>query len=268
MFFKLIIIDNNPWMYEDMALQVKSMVESYGNSAEIVPYEYGQNNTNTQYVFFGTNYSRVEVPINSILTNFDDHRIVFKILTDKLLTTCRVWDYSLENIRQIRQKVPSIDCRLFEMGYSPLLDYNCGYNEKDKEIDVLFIGSINSRRQCITDVLAKNYNVKYVYCKSGKERADLIKKSRICISIYSSEMRNCISASRFTPILSNNGFIITETCTDKYQNDRWNPFVVDIEYEKLVETIGYYLQNPEKRKQHADRAYQLFKTHLPRVSLV
>ncbi len=260
MFFKLVIVDRNEWMYRDMALQTKTILENNGNTSDIVQYE---QYSDTKTIFFGTAYAGVFIPNNSIVTNFDDYRILFSILTENILLTCEIWDYSHTNLSLLKQKFPLCNCKLFEMGYTPYLDYENGYQEKDKDIDILFLGVVSHRRSVILNSLKEKYNVVSDYFKEGKARAELIKRSKICISIYSSDVRICISASRLTPILCNNGFVVTETCEDEYQNNRWKQWTITVDYDKLVETVLYYLEHSEERKIYADTAYENFKKNPP-----
>lgn len=266
MHYKLIIIDKNIWMYTDMAHQTMTKLTEEGHTSDIVDYEIGENTDSVKYVFFGTGYNAVKVPHGSIVTNFDNDTLVFSILTPEIIETCTIWDYSKENICLIKEKYPNADCHFFEMGYSPHLDHGLSYNECEKDIDVLFLGGkTNKRQKILNEISQAGYNVMSIYRKNGPERADFFRRAKIIISIYSSEHTHCISASRFTPALCNNGFIITENCSNSEQNERWSQYTVSVEYEKLVSTVLEYLEQPEKRKELADDFYVKFKLTRPRV---
>lgn len=261
MHYKAIIMDRSPWMYLDMALQAKTILEKDGNEYELV--NRIEENDGCRYIFFGTAYPTIQIPKNSIITNFDDFRVFNTIISKEMIETCELWDYSSLNIENATKIFQGASCKLFEMGYTPLLDFHLP--PEKKTIDILLIGLENSRRQVILDVLRKKYNVVCCYYKNGKERAELINKSKICISIYTSEMKKCISASRFTPILCSGGFIITETCDDEYQNERWSQFTIPVLYGKLIETVDCYYNRPNERERFANRAYSLFKSTEPTV---
>jgi hypothetical protein len=265
--YRLTILDNNYYMYLDMALQLVTMIENCGDQAEIITYEDVHDNTvNTQNIFLGTSYSQYIIPTCSIVTNFDNHNILFTILTDHIIKSCIIWDYSRHNIDLTIERFPEADCHLLELGYSKLIDYDTKYEEEEKDIDVLFLGNVSERRNIIlTQLEEKGVNVVREYRKYEQDRANLIKRAKICLSIYSETHLHTISSSRFAPILSNNGFIVTETCTDQYQETKWSEYLVSANYENIVDTTIDYLNRPKDRKISADHYYETFKKNNPPI---
>jgi hypothetical protein len=262
--YKLVVVDSNPLMYVDMAHQVQTML---GDEAQIINYENNlANSENVRHIFFGTDYPRVKIPPGSVLTNFDNHEVVFQILTPELLRTCEVWDYSRTNIRLIHQLYPTVDAKFIDLGYSPLLDFDTGYDESEKDIDILFMGNILPRRETLLkEIQDKGVVLEMHYNKYGRERADLVRRSRICISIYNNHVTECVSSSRFAPILSNNGFIIAETCSNSSHEEKWSQFIVSVPYTHIVQTAMEYLKLPDIRKEMADKFYNRFKSTPPLV---
>lgn len=260
MHYKLIIVDNNTWMYTDMALQIITQLSEAGHTAEMSTIV-SHNSDDVTHVFLGTAYNRiVQVPPGSIVTNFDNDTHLFNILTPTIIQTCTIWDYSQENLDLIRQRYPEAVCHLFEMGYSPLLDHHLTYEESQKDIDVLLLGVETERRSKILNRLREDgYNVVAAYRKIGAERVELLRRTKIAVSIYGYDHTHCISASRFTPILCNNGFIVTENCSNKEKNHRWSQYTVSVDYDQVYDTIVEYLGKPEKRREMADKFYQEFK---------
>lgn len=271
MHYKLIIIDRNYWMYIDIAIQIKTMLIKNGDIADIIDYEYGDNNYMNRYIFLGTLHkNNVKIPPNSIITNFDNHKLLFDIITDEYINNCEIWDYCEYNIKLIYKKNPNARCFHIQMGYSPLIDYNCLYIENNKDIDILFLGNVSERRNFILNKLRSNgYNICVVYHKTSKDMSEFIKRSKICISIYSSEDKYTISSIRFSPILCNNGFIISEISTCQKQNEYWSDYIIAKEYNELCDTVEYYINKPEERKKIADECYEKFKQttcHLNTIS--
>jgi hypothetical protein len=261
--YKLVIVDNNPLMYFDMAQQVQTML---GDQAQIVDYKNDLTNSRTvQYIFFGTAYSKVQIPPGSVLTNFDNHEVIFEILTPELLQTCaEVWDYSRKNLHLIQQIYPTLKSKFIDLGYSPLMDFDTGYQESEKDIDILFLGNILPRRKILLKEIQEKGVVLEIHNKKyGKERADLVSRSRICVSIYNNHVTECVSSSRFAPILSNNGFIIAETCSNPSHEEKWSQFVVSVPYTHIVQTAMEYLKLPDIRKEMADKFYDRFKSTPP-----
>jgi hypothetical protein len=269
MHFNIVIIDNNKWMYVDMSLQIKTMVEFFGNNtASLVEYNIDLENTKeSTMVFLGTQYINHKIPVGSIVTNFDNFLILRKIISPFLANNHEIWDYSKKNIDILKDENPKSYCSLFEFGYSKFLDFNIGYNEQDKDIDVLFLGNISERRSHVIDSLKrKGYVITVLYRKIGQDRSTYIKRAKICLSLYSSDVRVGVLASRMTPLLCNNSFVVAENCSDKYQNDRWGTYTKSVDYDSIVDTIVEYLKKPSDRKKFADKSYNLFKTTTPTLT--
>ena len=265
--YKLVILDNNYWMYIDMAIQVKYMLELKNSKAAIVPYSIDAVNTeNERYVFFGTRYPSYYIPPGSIVTNFDNTTVLFLIITENIINTCEIWNYSNVGISAIYAKYPSSKCKLLELGYTPEHDYSISHIEENKDIDVLLLGDLTTRRQLIVESLKNmGFSVAVVYTKNGFERADLVRRSKVCISVYTSDLCDCIASSRFSTILASGGFIITEECTDEYQNDKWSKLTITVQYNKLVETVAHWIRQPEERIACAEKFTEKFRSVLPQV---
>lgn len=263
--YKLIILDNNTWMYLDMAYQAMTILETAGDRGVLIAYS--DIRDGDKCIFFGTKYGQYPLPVGSIVTNFDNDTLLFSIISDNILQTCEVWDYSIENIELMRAKVPDGVYKHFVMGYTPILDYGVGYNEPDKVFDVLLVGSLSNRREIIMRALDNaGLHTKVIYRCVGEERAELIKQSRLCISMYSGDNRHCISASRMTPILCNNGLIVTEICSNPDQEAFWSKYTISVTFEDVCETVYKLLRmTPEARKQLADGFYAEFIKTQPRL---
>jgi hypothetical protein len=269
MLYKLVILDNNEWMYLDMAYQFIPMFERMGHCAEIVQYENGKNTSEIRYMFLGTNYRYYTIPTNSIVSNFDSIAHMFEILTEDIIRRCEIWDYSEKNIRLIKEMYPESICHFVELGYSELLDFGIKNKEDDKDIDVLMLGVETPRRMNILDNLRRRgLNVLVVYRKTGKERADLIGRTKVVISIYGHEDdTEYISSSRFAPVLSNGGFIIAENCSDYVQNTKWSEFMISVGYDEIVGTVHKYIIAPCKRILLREEFYNRFKCNRPKSCL-
>jgi len=264
MHYRLIILDRNAWMYLDMVEQTIYMLDEAGHTAELVGYEPGLENTEVdRHVFFGTWYPTHNIPDGSVVTNFDHHTLVFQILTDDVLRSCEIWDYSQRNVDLIKKRVPEARCHLMELGYAPRLDFSHAYVESEKNIDVLMLGMATERRVRVLRALSElGINTLIEYSKVGAARADLIRRTRILISIYGGEDRECISSSRLAPVLATRGFVITENCSDQTQNRKWVQYTVSVDYDQLVSTVLEWIGKPAERKMFADTAHERFQTEV------
>lgn len=99
-----------------------------------------------------------------------------------------VWDYSERNIEKfIELGVKKI--KLLKIGFQKELARIS--ESKVKDVDVLFYGSINERRQFILDgLLKKGLSVKVLFGVYGKERDDWVARSKIVLNhhFYNSQI--------------------------------------------------------------------------------
>ncbi len=243
-------------------------LQDSGHTTEMIDYDPGTINTpELQHIYIGTRIREFNIPPGSIVTNFDHYKFLYKVLTPEMINTCTIWDYSQENIDLLKHDYPDAKCCLFEMGYSPILDYHCGYEETDKDIDVLFLGGISDRRRAILDTIReRNCRIITGYTMFGPKRAELLKRAKIVLSIYSHNWRHAISASRLTPSLCCNAFIIAEKCTNEHQENRWAQYVKSVDCDQIADTVVEYLNKPQERKLFADGAYEAFKQTRVRIT--
>ena len=165
-----------------------------------------------------------------------------------------VWDYSLENIGFLAEK--GIEAKFLPVGYHEDLEIIDQAAEKD--IDVLFYGSINERRQEILDRLgkipgARIANLSAIY---GKERDEYIARSRIVLNMHYYETA-ILEQVRVSFLLNNGSFVVSEEPAD-------NPYegvpLTSVPYEKLAESCRHFLEHPEKIEQLRTATYEEFKS--------
>jgi len=119
-----------------------------------------------------------------------------------------VWDYSLENIEFLAKQ--GIFAAHLPLGYHESLEQIQQAAEKD--IDVLFFGSIGDRRQAILSNLeqsAKAPKVKTLFGVYGRERDEFIARSKIVLNVhyYSAKI---FEAVRVSYLLNNRCCVVSE----------------------------------------------------------
>jgi hypothetical protein len=119
-----------------------------------------------------------------------------------------VWDYSLENIEFLAKQ--GIFAAHLPVGYHESLEQIPQDGEKD--IDVLFFGSIGDRRQAILSNLeqsAKSPKVKTLFGVYGRERDEFISRSKIVLNVhyYSAKI---FEAVRVSYLLNNRCCVVSE----------------------------------------------------------
>lgn len=222
--------------------------------AEILnePYKFSKdpNERGTWILFFPSYlsgfYTKIKDPY--ILVNTEQHHIIFerypeyKKLYDNAI---RVLDFT-DNL---------------QFGYSNSSRLEC---EEAKDIDVLFYGVLTSRRKKIVESI--NVPNKVVFSSSppihGSELWKYINRSKIVLNLFRFENMVVADWVRLAPLLSNKSFVITESFDNKEFMSLKNHLVI-VDYDKIIPTIDYFLKNPLKRIEMADKGFDYIRNNRP-----
>lgn len=172
----------------------------------------------------------------------------------------QIWDYSLTNIDFLQSK--NIQAKYLPIGYHSALEI---IPTAEKNIDILFYGSINERRTKILDkLIAKGLKVTTLSSLLGKQRDEYIARAKIVLNIHYYDMK-IFESPRITYLLNNKVFVITENSTD-------NPYpkidLVSVPYEQLVEECIKRLADWENSQKIAELNYRQFKENYPMVEFL
>jgi len=201
------------------------------------------------------------IPCDSIIVNCeqlsDDSPWVNNIYMN-ILKKHLVWDYSKDNIAWLNKH----DI-IFNVSYLPIGNFSLGRDPvpEEQDIDVLFYGYLNHRRQEIYQQLKKNLDGKNIMFEEniwGDERDKLICRSKIILNIHYYETK-IFEIIRISHLLANQAFVISEdsTATSTYANLKDG--YVECAYSEIVNKVTYYLDNPNERKKIAKKGYDLIK---------
>lgn len=184
---------------------------------------------------------------NAIIYNFEQIDSDSLWLNDsyiKLLKSHPVWDYSKRNI-ELLQKFNVFNSTYVPLGYvSQLSRINI---EKHQDIDILFYGSLNPRREHILNKL-KSYglNVKILFGIYGSERDQLISKSKIVLNIHFYEAK-IFEIARISYLLSNGVCIVSESGLSPEEDDfKKAGALLLCEYDLIVQNCLEILNNPKQ----------------------
>lgn len=149
----------------------------------------------------------------------------------------------------------------FRILYPPFSSYILSIKEKEekKEIDILFYGCLNPRRNNILNYVKKqfpNLNVKILNNKRGEELYNVIKKSKIVLNI-SFYKPAIFEICRINEIIPFGSFIISElNLIDEYTKTLYEKkifFVENIEFNlKQLSTIILHILSLEQRQDYSD----------------
>ncbi|MGI0479450.1 glycosyltransferase family protein [Geminocystis sp. CENA526] len=217
-----------------------------------------------QYIMLGVNNlvypNQIELPPNAIIYNLEQIYPESPWIQSGYLDYLYqypIWDYSLSNIAQL-QKWGINNVKYLPIGYHSCLSSIEHHHNQD--IDVLFYGSINQRRQKIIDELEKEgVKVKTLFGVYGEERNRYIARSKIVLNMHFYEAQ-VFEIVRVSHLLANRFFVISEKSNNSQEESYFQEGLVFSNYENLVSTCIEYLKNDKQREKIAKNGYHLIKS--------
>jgi hypothetical protein len=212
-------------------------------------------------IIFGANLLaalEVEPPPRAILYNLEQVQAGSDWVTPELLGLFRrfeVWDYSQRNIDQLLALgVP--EPRLVPIGYAPTLTR---IPQTTEDIDVLFYGSLNPRRQEVLDELrARGVKVEALYGVFGPARDAVIARSKLVLNVHFYEAK-VFEAVRVSYLLANRRAVVSESGLDSLEERAFAPGVAFAPKAELVSTCLALLADDEKRRRLAQAGFEVMQ---------
>jgi acetyltransferase-like isoleucine patch superfamily enzyme/SAM-dependent methyltransferase len=217
---------------------------------------------NRQHIVLGSNllpFYPVDLPKNSILYNFEQVSSGSPWLGIEMLDLLHrfpVWDYSMANIEQL-SKMGIHHVQHVPVGYTPSLTHIDLLDSSHKDIDVLFYGSSNERREAILDALRKaGAKVESLFNVYGAERDNAISRSKIVLNVhfYPAQVFEIV---RISYLLANQAFVVSETSASDPDVDFFKSGLVFEKYENIVSTCLNYLDQEQCRQTIALNGFNL-----------
>lgn len=221
------------------------------------------HNQYEKIIVLGANLCRdydMYLPDNVIIVNMEQLYDQSPWINNKylnLLKKYEVWDYNQHNIKWLEHNLQK-NIKLFQLGYGKCLEQS--NHEIEHDIDVLFYGALNDRRECLYNELKlKGLNVIFRDNLWDQEKEKLISRSKIILNVHYFPV-TIFESVRVIPLLLNQKFVITENSSNMKEYDYLKPGLVVAEYNDLVSQVLYYLDHTEERHQIAQRGYQIIKS--------
>jgi hypothetical protein len=171
-----------------------------------------------------------------------------------LLRRYRVWDYAQRNIEALaRVGVIAAHCAI---GYMPALTRIPPADAQD--VDVLFVGSVNERRQkVLTDIQRAGKIVKVGHGLYGEARDAHIAAARIVINLHFYESQ-VLEIVRISYLLANRICVVSETGFDPGLDAQLAGAVAFAPYEGLMNTCLDLLDDDGARRAQAADGFAVF----------
>jgi len=197
-----------------------------------------------------------QIPKSTIIVNTEQ---IYKDKTDwnkNIYTWVRdfeVWDYSEKNIQKLCQ-IGVNTAKLLKIGYQKELARLDNF--KNKDIDILFYGTVNERRkEVLNKLIHKGLNVKKLFGVYGKERDKLIERSKVVINLHAYESQ-IFEIVRVFYLLTNSVAVVGEVNETTEINNMFLEGIYAANYDGLVDACIELVKSDELRKKVANNAFE------------
>ena len=197
------------------------------------------------------------LPADAILYNSEQIDGDSRWLTSEYVGALKqrtIWDYSTENVRRLTA-LGAQSVHFVPVGYVPEL---ARIPHSSDEIDVLFYGSVNPRRQHILDQLkARGLNVVVLFGAYGEERDRAIARAKVVLIVHFYEAK-IFEIVRAAYLLSNRKAVVAECGPDTFVEPELRAAICAAPYEHLVEACVELVRDPARRDALGAQAQRLF----------
>jgi len=171
-----------------------------------------------------------------------------------MLKTHVVWDFSEHNVAKLKEAgCPRV--HLCRIGYRPKTVQAI---ETTKDIDVLFLGSMNHRRLHILNSLRANGVKVHDTPAWGDERTRLIARAKVVLNVHYYDY-SVLEMVRLGPMIEQGAFIVSEQGADRDMDLAMNGGIVFAHYDHVIQTVLDYLGRPSERDRLASAAVEKFR---------
>lgn len=218
-----------------------------------------------QHIVLGSNIlPAYQLPLasNAILYNLeqvDAGSSWFRPELVALFGRYRVWDYSQTNAVALGALGVKVE-RVLPIGY--VRELTRIHFAARRDIDVLFFGSMNPRRQEVVRRLrASGLHVEAVFGIYGKERDGLIARSKLVLNVHFYEAK-VLEIVRISYLLANRCAVLSETSSDPREDESLAGGVAFAEYEDLEKTAHELVNDEERRARLSQLGFELMSGRL------
>lgn len=181
-----------------------------------------------------------------------------------------IWEYNPLNVYYYEKYYTNKKYSFIPLAYSNILEVMYKKTKKipydKKDIDILFLGFLTSRRKVIVEQLVSKYNIKcFSRITDTTQFCNVIERAKIVLNIFSSEINKPFDYYRLSLLYANKIFVINEEMTDFdpiLQSDllELKDHMINIKYNDLPAAVDKYLKySPEEIENITNNTYEAFK---------
>lgn len=171
-----------------------------------------------------------------------------------LMARFEIWDYSRRNLTALRARLPGGRFRHVPLGYVPALTRIPAAPQQD--IDVLFYGSLNARRQAVLrDMETAGLRVATGFGLYGAERDALIARSKLVLNMHYYESQ-IFEIVRVSYLLANRVAVVAECNPATEIDEDLREAVAGVPYARLTAECRRLLGDEAARASLAERGFR------------
>lgn len=216
--------------------------------------------TGRQHIILGSNLlPHYPLPLahDAILYNLEQIDVGSNWLRPELIDIFRrhvLWDYCKQNAVALNLLGVQV-AQILPIGYTKELTRIQHALEPD--IDVLFFGSINPRRQEIIDQMsADGLQVCAAFGVYGKERDALIGRAKLLLNVHFYDAK-VLEMVRISYLLANRCAVLSEHSSNPAEDDTLAEGVAFADYQDLARRARELIDSPEERTRLAQRGFEI-----------
>ncbi len=198
------------------------------------------------------------LPAGSIIYNseqIDDQSSWINGTYLELLRRSKVWDYSEENIRRLKQQGIS-GIRHVPIGYVPQLTRIPAVVHQD--IDVLFYGAINERRKFVLEALiARGLRIEFLSGVYREDRDHFIARAKVVLNMHYYDA-SIFEVVRVSYLLANEKAVVAECGEATTLEPDLREAICGVPYDSLVDACAELVADAGKRATLARRGFEIF----------
>ena len=207
----------------------------------------GQYSAEGRPIVVGGHLIPEDVPREAIIYNLEPECVLSEAAI-KMLRAHPVWDWSPRNAQKLRGHHIPVSF-VMHPGYAKCLTKVPHSQEKD--IDLLFYGSLNPRRNRILDgIEARGFKVTALFGEYGpntnraSERDAMMGRAKLILNLHFYEDARMLETIRIHYILANDIAVLSELSADPDANHFWGEAVEMAPYKELVDRAEELLTDP------------------------
>lgn len=199
------------------------------------------------------------LPANTVIFNQEQLASGSALISDNYLNALsrfKVLDYSPRNIEWLKVNNINKDVKLVRLGFSPTLEKIKTPDIQD--IDVLFYGAINERRQRIVEELKiRGLNAITLFGVFGDELDAYVGRAKVVLNIhfYGTHL---FEMGRVAYLLNNRKAVVSEISAVTEIEPDIREAIVGVPYEEIVDSCVRLVHDPNYRRSVEERGYNLF----------